>query len=259
MRRGAWWLPTLAAGMLACASGSPATRTTAAPTPGGEVAALDAARQLIVVTTPAWDSVSGTLRRYERAADGDAWTAVGDVVPVAVGHAGLAWGSDALRRSASEPRKREGDGRAPAGVFPLDTAFGFAADGDAPALRLPYVPLIAGSECVDDGASVHYNTVVDRARVPQVDWTSSERMRQIRQYRIGVIVGYNAPAPVAGRGSCIFLHIWSGPGVGTAGCTAFPASAVETVVRWLDRSRRPMLVQLPSAEYARLRAAWRLP
>jgi D-alanyl-D-alanine dipeptidase len=256
----AWALPGLSAGLFACASGSPASRATTAPAPApAAMAALDAARQLIVVTTPGWDSVSGRLQRYERAAGADAWTPVGDAVPVAVGRAGLAWGSDALRRSPSEPRKHEGDGRAPAGVFPLDTAFGFAGGHDAPAVRLPYVPLTAGSECVDDAASVHYNTVVDRARVPQVDWTSSERMRQIGQYRLGVIVGYNAPAPVAGRGSCIFLHIWSGPGVGTAGCTAFPASAVDTVVRWLDPSRRPMLVQLPAAEYTHLRTAWRLP
>jgi D-alanyl-D-alanine dipeptidase len=252
-------LPLLAAGLLACASGSPTSRAATTPAPSERATALDGTRQLIVVTTPGWDSVSGTLRRYERGADGGAWIPVGDVVPVAVGHAGLAWGSDALRRSANEPRKHEGDGRAPAGMFPLDTVFGFAAERDAPAVQLPYVQLTSGSECVDDVASVHYNTVVDRARAVPVDWTSSERMRQIGQYRLGVIVGYNAPAPERGRGSCIFLHIWSGPGVGTAGCTAFPASAVETVVRWLDPSRRPMLVQLPSAEYARLRTAWRLP
>lgn len=245
----------LYAGVLGCAS-APSRSSPVATAPGPR--ALAGARQLIVVTTPAWDSVGGVLRRYERVANGS-WAPVGNQVSVAVGRAGLAWGADSLRRSASGPRKREGDGRAPAGIFPLDTAFGFAAAGDASWIRLPYVPLTAGSECVDDTASAHYNTVVDRTRVSRVDWTSSEHMRQIGQYRLGVIVGYNAPAPVAGGGSCIFLHIWGGPGVGTAGCTAFPASAVEAVVRWLDPARRPMIVQLPAGEYARLRGRWDLP
>jgi hypothetical protein len=38
-----------------------------------------------------------------------------------------------------------------------------------------------------------------------------------------------------------------------------PADDLETVVGWLDPSRRPMLVQLPAAEYVRLRRAWGLP
>lgn len=254
-RRAAALVWALQAGVLACAS-APSPPSSAAAAAGRTAPA--SARQLIVVTTPAWDAVGGVLRRYERAAGGS-WAPVGDPVPVAVGRGGLAWGADSLRRSASEPRKREGDGRAPAGAFPIDTAFGFATAGDASWIRLPYVPLTAGSECVDDTGSAHYNTVVDRTRVPRVDWTSSERMRQIGQYRLGVIVGYNAPAPAAGRGSCIFLHIWAGPGMGTAGCTAFPSSAVEAVVGWLDPARRPVIVQLPAAEYARLRGRWDLP
>jgi D-alanyl-D-alanine dipeptidase len=64
---------------------------------------------------------------------------------------------------------------------------------------------------------------------------------------------------VAGRGSCIFLHIWAGPSKGTAGCTAMPQPRLETLLRWLDAKKRPLLVQLPEAVYARLRDAWRLP
>jgi D-alanyl-D-alanine dipeptidase len=112
---------------------------------------------------------------------------------------------------------------------------------------------------VDDEASAYYNTVVDRAAVAKVDWNSAEHMRQIAQYRLGVIVGYNANPPVKGRGSCIFLHIWSGPASTTAGCTALDAGALESLMRWLDRSRRPMLVQLPVGEYARMMSMWALP
>jgi D-alanyl-D-alanine dipeptidase len=144
-------------------------------------------------------------------------------------------------------------------MFPLDTVFGFAPATATSWVRLPYVELRDGTECVDDSASVHYNTVVDRGAVPAVDWTSAEQMRRIDQYRLGVIVGYNANPRRRGRGSCIFLHIWAGPATPTAGCTAFPATEVEALVRWLDPRLRPMLVQLPTAEYARLRERWQLP
>jgi D-alanyl-D-alanine dipeptidase len=217
-----------------------------------------AARQLLVVTTPAWDSVSGTLRRYERSGAGAPWRAVGAPVPVVVGQSGLAWGEDAVGRTR-DPRKREGDGRAPAGRFALGTAFGFAPQTQMDRLRLPYLQLADDTECVDDTASVHYNTVIGRGDAGRVDWASAERMRTIDLYRLGVVVRYNADPVRRGRGSCIFLHIWRAAGSPTAGCTAMPARDLETVVGWLDPSREPMLVQLPVAEYARLRRSWKLP
>ena len=145
------------------------------------------------------------------------------------------------------------------GAFPLDTAFGFAPPGELSWMRLPYAALTSGADCVDDETSAYYNTVVDRASVPRVDWSSAEHMRQIAQYRLGVIVGYNAAPPARGRGSCIFLHIWSGPSSTTAGCTALDAGALESLMRWLDRAQHPALVQLPAADYDRLRSAWHLP
>jgi D-alanyl-D-alanine dipeptidase len=216
------------------------------------------ARQLVLVVTPTWDTTSGKLRRYVRSSASAAWRRVGDVVPVVVGTSGLAWGVDSLG-DAGDPHKREGDGRSPAGIFPLDSAFGFAPASAMPEVRLPYVPLAPGTECVDDTASAHYNTVVDRASVPRVDWTSAEHMRRIDQYQVGVMVGYNKRPVTSGRGSCIFLHIWNGPASSTAGCTAFPRADVEALLAWLDPRSRPVLVQLPAAEYSRLKEKWALP
>ena len=222
-------------------------------------APLADARQLAIVVTPTWNAVTGTLRRFARANASSAWQLAAPGVPVVIGRTGLAWGDPTLARGVTDPIKHEGDGRSPAGAFPLDTAFGFAARSDVPWIRLPYAALQSGSDCVDDEASAFYNTVVDRATVPHVDWNSAEHMRQVAQYRLGVIVGYNAGRPTAGRGSCIFLHIWDGPSSTTAGCTALDAGALEVLMRWLDNSRRPALVQLPASEYRRLRAAWGLP
>ena len=222
-------------------------------------AALADARQLAIVVTPTWNAVTGTLRRFARASATSAWQPVAPAVAVVIGRTGLAWGDPALARGTTDPIKHEGDGRSPAGAFALDTAFGFAARSDVPWIQLPYAALQSGSDCVDDEASAFYNTVVDRATVARVDWNSAEHMRQIAQYRLGVIVGYNAGRPTAGRGSCIFLHIWGGPASTTDGCTALDAGALESLMRWLDGSRRPALVQLPVAEYERLREAWALP
>jgi D-alanyl-D-alanine dipeptidase len=241
----------LAVATLVAAATSAATTT--APPPE-----LARATQLLVVTTATWDTTAGTLRRYSRDASG-AWRAEGARVPVVVGRTGLAWGVGVAPDAAGEPAKREGDGKAPAGLFSLGSAFGFAATAKAVGTRLPYLRLAETTECVDDVASAHYNAIVDRAHVARVDWRSSERMRRIELYRLGVVVDYNTRPRTEGRGSCIFLHIWGGPRSSTAGCTAMAEPALMELVRWLDPARRPSLVQLTDAAYARRRAAWGLP
>lgn len=126
-------------------------------------------------------------------------------------------------------------------------------------VHLPYVQLTPTTECVDDTASVHYNTVVDRSKVPRVDWNSAEHMRRVAQYKLGVIVGYNATPPVKSRGSCIFFHIWAGPRSTTVGCTALDEKELERLVAWLDPRARPVVVQLPAAVYPRVQKDWGLP
>lgn len=229
------------------------------PAPSVVQGPLDSALQLVVFTAPNWTATAGTLRRFERSDARAPWSVAASAIPAVIGRTGLAWADAALSSEMHQPVKREGDGKSPAGAFPLDTAFGFAPRSEMSWLRMAYAPLGAGSDCVDDETSAHYNTVVDRASVPRIDWASAEHMRQIDQYRLGVIVGYNAAPPRRGRGSCIFLHIWGGPSSTTAGCTAFDATRLEALMRWLDASRRPVLVQLPLTEYQRLQGAWRLP
>src|SRR4051812_32227463 len=184
------------------ASSTAASMSSQVPSP------LRDALQLVVFTSSDWSATTGTLHRFERESTRSPWTIAASAIPAVIGRTGLAWADPALASSMGQPVKHEGDGKSPAGAFPLDTAFGFAPRTEMQWLRLPYSPLVAGSDCVDDEVSVHYNTVVDRAAVTKVDWTSAEHMRSINQYRIGVIVGYNAAPPTPGRGSCIFLHIW---------------------------------------------------
>jgi D-alanyl-D-alanine dipeptidase len=225
--------------------------------------------QIIVVTTPDWNTVQGRLQRYERAKPGEAWRPVDQAIPIVVGKNGMAWGNGVVATESfhanTDPVKHEGDGRSPAGVFSLGTAF-----GDAPeplsGTMLPYRSLTPSIECVDDVDSKSYNRIVDRSRA-QVDWKSSEHMRDVGEaYRWGIVVNHNgiantgsAPSPVRGGGSCIFLHIWRDAAHGTAGCTAMEPMEIETLLRWLDPKRKPVLVQLPVDQYAKAMKQWGLP
>ena len=226
------------------------------------VEAMDVARQLVLVTAPDWTSTGATLRRFERADETAAWSESGVAYPVKLGRGGLGWGLGLHPAPASEPIKREGDGRAPAGVFRLTALFGYAgsASAIARAAKLPYRPLGLETLCIDDPASRHYNLIVDRRNIRTPDWFSHEDMRRRdEQYVLGVVVAHNSDPPEPGRGSCIFLHVWRAPGAPTAGCTASSLDDMRTLAAWLDGSRQPLLVQLPDDEYQRRRVAWGLP
>jgi D-alanyl-D-alanine dipeptidase len=225
---------------------------------------MHSSTQLIVVTTADWDAVPGTLMRYERSNEHKKWKKVGTPVAVVVAKKGLGWGagvaaeSDFGPRGAGDPVKHEGDAKAPAGLFRLSAAFGYA--GAQPAgWKMPYVSLAPTVECVDDAHSKYYNRVVDRATVTP-DWNSSEHMLYSNgQYLWGLVVDHNSDPVVPGAGSCIFMHIWLGTGEGTVGCTAMAQENVEAVIGWLDPAKKPLLLQLPRAQYKKLKRKWKLP
>ena len=232
---------------------------TTMPAPGSGHA-WDDARQLVLVTTPDWDATGGTLRRYERGADGG-WRETGAAVPVTVGRHGSAWGIG-LHPPQAGDQKREGDGRAPAGVFRVGSAFGYATDAET---ALPYAAMHAGSWCMDVVDSPYYNRIVDAREVgAEAVEGSSEPMRLDlhnggdQRYRQGFVIEHN-PAAVKGAGSCIFAHLWGRPGQPTAGCTAMAAEAMQALYGWLRPEAGPVFVLLPEAEYASHSQAWRLP
>jgi len=213
--------------------------------------------QAVVVTTKDWNATSGTARLYERRTQRDKWRSVGENFPIVVGRTGLAWAQDSAPERATE-FKREGDGKSPAGTFPLTFIFGSAVKPEQ--LTFPYTRLESQTECVDDVNSTHYNKVVGRLKVGNFDWNSSEKMLEIGpQYDLGVFVAYNSYPVVKGNGSCIFLHIWKDALSPTSGCTAMERPNLERIAGWLDQSKNPYLVQLTEAEHGRYRKAWNLP
>ncbi|MEZ1316240.1 M15 family metallopeptidase [Pseudomonas fluorescens] len=246
-----WWHFTYSAGTPG--AGTPNDVMDFPITPPDVSAALAGSQQLIVVTSKDWNAPQGTAQRYTR--EGQGFRKEGEAFAVMLGKNGMGWGKGLTRvESGDDPVKREGDGKAPAGVFKLGTAFGYEASAATP---LPYLALTPGTECVDDSRSAHYNQLVDGAKTSK-DWNSSEQMRNEPGYRQGIVIEHNTPATPA-AGSCIFFHIWRSPASPTAGCTAMDQANIARLLEWLDPRQSPLLVQMPDAQYAQWRERWHLP
>jgi L,D-peptidoglycan transpeptidase YkuD (ErfK/YbiS/YcfS/YnhG family) len=242
----------LSAALLAACAG--------APPQAPQAQMLEDAGQLVLVLTPDWNSDHGKLRRFDRSGEG--WQAVGGEVAVTVGRAGSAWGLGLHPAQAQGPQKLEGDGRSPAGVFAIGAAFGYP---DKVETGLKYEAMDADDWCVDVPGSPLYNRIVDAREVgAEAVQGSSEPMRRDlhangdQRYRIGFVIEHNAAGADHG-GSCIFGHVWKSPADATSGCTAMSDEDMQALLRWLDRKRTPRFVLLTEAEFARLRAEWRLP
>lgn len=215
--------------------------------------------QIVLVVTDSWDATQGEMSRFERR--NDRWEEVGSSVRVSVGHAGSAWGIG-LHDPQPGLQKREGDGRSPAGMFAIGSAFGYAADAPS---RLQYRAMTEFDYCIDVNESPLYNRIVDARKVGQSAVArSTEPMRRDlhvngdQLYRLGFVIEHN-PNNESTRGSCIFAHVWRSIGQATAGCTAMDDKVMKTLVSWLDVNARPTFVLLPTAEYERLKGRWHLP
>ena len=218
-----------------------------------------AARQMVLVVTPDFEADQGALTTWTR--EGGEWKVAAMPAPVSIGRNGSAWGLG-LHPPQPGTQKREGDGKAPAGVFELGEAFGYAAGVPT---AMPYVAMQASHWCIDVPASDLYNRIVDAREVGAAGVQgSTEPMRRDlladgdQRYRTGFVIRHN-PENVPGAGSCIFAHLWKAPGAPTAGCTAMDDGAMQALLGWLDPAQHPVFVLLPQPEYQRLRLTWDLP
>lgn len=212
--------------------------------------------QAVVVTTDSPTATSGKLRFFERKNAKAKWTATDKEIPIVIGRTGLAWAQDSAPEAVTE-FKKEGDGKSPAGMFPLTYAFGTADKANS---KLKYLKLAEDTECVDDLNSFHYNKIVNRVQVGIFDWKSSEKMATMTpEYDLGVFVAHNSFPVVKGNGSCIFLHVWKDANTPTSGCTAMDKADLERIVAWLDPAKNPYLVQLTKDDYAKYEKGWKLP
>ena len=243
---------------------APAKRNTESARGPGEDPALTlppSTRQLVLVVTDRWSDSHARLSLWDKAARG--WRRRGAVTTAMVGAAGLGWGrglhGDNAATALGGPGKREGDARAPAGIFRLSSLTGYAHAGPAGA-KLPYQQATDTLRCVDDPASPDYNQLCTLGSGQAPSWRSDEKMKRAdAQYRLTVVVDHNRAPVRPGAGSCIFLHTWPAPHIASPGCTMMAANDVEKIVTWLDPHADPVLVQLPRAIAEKVAHAWGLP
>ena len=218
-------------------------------------------RQMILVLTDSIKSTDGNLLYFERESEKSQWHQISNIIPVVLGRNGLGWGRGLNSIDLSKlPMKTEGDGRSPAGLFKLSSAFGYANAEEMKELKIPYITITEMLECIDDIKSSHYNQLILRNEIEEVDWQSSEKMYFADiWYQQGVIIDHNTNPIINGAGSCIFLHNWSLPDETTAGCTEMEPANLKKIIYWLDSSANPVLVQLTKRLYNEYQQSWGLP
>ena len=200
-------------------------------------AQLPNSKQLIVVSTKNWSTPNGTLQRYEKT---DTWHKVGKAIEIKLGRNGLGWGVGLHSIPINAKHiKKEGDGKAPAGIFSLKQAFGYFPF----LVDYPYETYKRTDHCVDDVNSKFYNKIVDSSKIKR-DYKSKEHMRFPKDYyKYGIVVNHNhidEAGALKGAGSCIFIRIKSTP---TAGCTVMNEVEMKRLIKWLDPQSEPLLLQ----------------
>jgi L,D-peptidoglycan transpeptidase YkuD (ErfK/YbiS/YcfS/YnhG family) len=219
----------------------------------------DDCTQLIVGIVPDWNSIHGHVQLFERAPHGK-WIAQGAAFPVLFGKTGLAWGSGIAGQDEPGLRKKEHDGRAPAGVFRIGKIYTY--DAQLPAGGdYPFHQVSAADAWVDDVHSPDYNrfvTIDDPAHPPP--WFEKQKMRHHDfAYRWLIEVRHNSDPPVPGQGSAIFFHIRRGVDRPTAGCTTMAEPDLVRIVTWLRAARHPCYALLTVADYEKKLQEWNLP
>jgi L,D-peptidoglycan transpeptidase YkuD (ErfK/YbiS/YcfS/YnhG family) len=219
----------------------------------------DDCTQLILGTSPSWNSMRGHLQLFERK-PGGTWTPVAPAFPVLFGKSGLAWGSGLEGQNEAGLRKTERDGRAPAGVFRMGKIYTYDAQLP-PGADYPFHRVTTADAWSDDANSPDYNrfvTIPDPANPPA--WFAKQKMRHNDfAYRWLVEIRHNSDPPVPGAGSAIFFHIRRGVDRPTSGCTTMAEPDLVRLITWMRSARHPCYVLLPVPEYEKKWQPWHLP
>jgi L,D-peptidoglycan transpeptidase YkuD (ErfK/YbiS/YcfS/YnhG family) len=213
--------------------------------------------QLIVGLAPDWNSAHGRLFLLERSSE--KWRMIAGPVPVLFGKNGLAWGRGIAGQDEPGLRKRERDGRAPAGIFRIGKVYTYDVGLPAGA-DYPFHQVTEADIWSDDPRSPNYNrhVVIDPRNPP--DNYSHEKMRPGDfAYRWLVEVRHNSDPPIPGDGSAIFFHIRRGVSRPTTGCTTMAEKELVRMISWLRAPKNPCYALLTAADYSAKWKQWRLP
>ena len=194
--------------------------------------------QIVVVLADSMKTSNASLQRYELSDNG--YLKYGSPISVNLGKKGLAWKRNPLIKLHNPQYKKEGDLKAPAGVFKLTTLYGYQKSVDT---QLDYIKSSDNLICIDDVNSKYYNKIrkIDSSlHVSSFEWMK----RDDNLYKYALVVDYNAKK-IKNAGSCIFMHIEKSAQSATAGCSSMSEDSLQTLVNWLDKDKQPLLVQIP--------------
>jgi len=125
---------------------------------------------------------------------------------------------------------REGDGKTPAGTYPLRQVFFRPDREELPICALPCEALSADYGWCDAPDSPYYNKLV---RLPF--GKSHERLwRKDSLYDLIVVIGHNDAPVVPGLGSAIFMHVAREGFAPTLGCVALEVQALRRLLRMIE-------------------------
>lgn len=218
-------------------------------------------QQAIVSYPESWSSSHADLYLYERKGTGEAWVEVDGPVKVRLGRKGSAWGLGLHQNPTGATLKKEGDVKSPAGIFHIGGAW-----GDTVTIKkhpkLPYRKVTPRDLWVEDSTSPSYNQHRILPRIPKTPWEKKQQMKQNDPaHSLKLFIAHN-PGPKAKPygGSAVFFHIWRGGGSKpTAGCTTMSEARLKQIVAWINPTKKPVYILLPTTEYKAKRAAWKLP
>lgn len=210
-------------------------QSTPAPTPKKPVSYIDKllakahqnynSSQAMIVTASSAASYHATLNGY--AYQNGKWSRVFSM-PAAIGKYGITFDM------------HEGGLKSPAGIYYIGRAFGELPKPSG--VSLSYTQTTTHDYWIDDPTSPDYNQWKVYSGNPHNKWKSFERLR-IPQYKYAAVIEYNTHPIVKGKGSAIFLHVWSGPYSPTAGCTAVAENNMVSLLRWMNPSLHPVIIQ----------------
>lgn len=223
-------------------------------------------QQIVIGITPDNNSSNVTLSMFEKTNNG--WKQEGGAWKGRLGKNGIAWGIGLHPKNIEGTRKKEGDGRSPAGIFSIGSESGYVF-GYAPEIKklpsLPYKVITSKDLWVEDPASPYYNRHILLQHQPTSKWEKDAQMRQgDHAHSLKIFIAHNEATAkqraIANAGSSIFFHIWRGGGSkATTGCTTMDETRLKTMISKIDPAKHPVYVLLSAADYKKYRVAWKLP
>ncbi len=133
--------------------------------------------------------------------------------------------------------KKEGDGKTPSGIYSLKTTFGY---NESIKTKMPYRQTLADDIWVDDPSANDYNHWTKRQETSAASYEIMKRNDDL--YKYGIVIEYNTDPVIKGNGSAIFMHIWKGENISTAGCVAVSEENILKILEWLDPAASPLII-----------------